>query len=51
VIALGSATDLVSARSEGTHLRRCSVLEKTTEVWGIAENDTAVDPFLDGPPS
>jgi hypothetical protein len=24
---------------------------KTTEVWGIAENDAAVDPFLDGLPS
>jgi ketosteroid isomerase-like protein len=24
---------------------------KTTEVWGMAENDAAVDPFLDGLPS
>jgi ketosteroid isomerase-like protein len=53
VVVLGSAKataqDGSSAEWKYTqifHLRD----GKTTEVWGMAENDAAVDPFLDGLP-
>lgn len=53
VVALGnasaSATDGSSAEWKYVQIFHISD-GKVTEVWGMAENDAAVDPFLDGLP-
>jgi ketosteroid isomerase-like protein len=53
VVVLGSAS-ASAADGSGAEWKYVQVFHvrdgKTTEVWGMAENDAAVDPFLDGLP-
>ena len=54
VVVLGSAS-ASAADGSGAEWKYVQVFHvkdgKATEVWGLAENDAAVDPFLDGLPS
>ena len=53
VVVLGSAS-ATAADGSGAEWKYVQVFHirdgKTTEVWGMAENDAAVDPFLDSLP-
>jgi ketosteroid isomerase-like protein len=53
VVVLGSAS-ATAADGSGAQWKYVQVFHirdgKTTEVWGMAENDAAVDPFLDSLP-
>ncbi|HKX25789.1 MAG TPA: nuclear transport factor 2 family protein [Actinomycetota bacterium] len=53
VIAIGtaSATGPGGSSAEWKYVQVFHIKDgKATEVWGLAENDAAVDPFLDGLP-
>ena len=54
LLASGVLIDLTSEPSPPRPCRYTQIFHirdgKATEVWGMAENDAAVDPFLDGLP-
>jgi predicted SnoaL-like aldol condensation-catalyzing enzyme len=53
VVVMGTASATAADRS-GAEWKYVQIFHiqdgKATEVWGMAENDAAVDPFLDGLP-
>jgi ketosteroid isomerase-like protein len=51
VLGTASATGSGGSSAEWKYVQVFHIKDgKTTEVWGMAENDAAVDPFLDGLP-